>query len=492
MSLICIENLTFSHEGSAEVLFESLCLQIDTSWRLGLVGRNGRGKTTFLRLLLGEFPYAGRITADCAFAYFPELPDTESRSAMELFSSLCPGCEEWVFLRETGRLGIDEQTLHRSFYKLSGGERTRISLATLFLREGCFPLIDEPTNHLDAMGRRLVAGYLRRQRGFILVSHDRQFLDACTDHTLSINPTGVQVQRGGFSVWWENKQNRDLAELEENVRLKKEIGRLNAAARQTAQWSERLEKTKQGTKQSGLRPDRGYIGHRSAKMMQRSKNIEKRRQAAIDEKSSLLKDVETAETLSLPCLTAKLSRVVEVRSLSILHNGRPVCQNISFTLSPGERLVLCGKNGCGKTSLLRLLLGEELEHTGYAAIGGGIKVSYIPQETSGLSGSLFDYAAACEAEPGRMLAILRKLGFFREQFEIDISRFSAGQKKKVLLARSLCQPAHLYIWDEPLNYMDVISRAQIEEVLLCAQPTMLFVEHDGLFCDRIATRRIEL
>ena len=154
--------------------------------------------------------------------------------------------------------------------------------------------------------------------------------------------------------------------------------------------------------------------------------------------------------------------------------------------------MLAGKNGCGKSSIIKLLAGEPVPHTGIVRLGSGLAVSYIPQDTSFLSGSLKDFALQEGIDETLFKTILRKLDFSRTQFEMELSTFSAGQKKKVLVAKSLCQKAHLYVWDEPLNYIDVISRIQIEKVLLESCPAMVFVEHDAAFCRKIATRAVML
>ena len=165
---------------------------------------------------------------------------------------------------------------------------------------------------------------------------------------------------------------------------------------------------------------------------------------------------------------------------------------MTFTLERGERAALRGPNGAGKSSLLKLILGEEIPHTGTLWLAGGCKVSYVPQDTSFLRGDLKTFAQESGIDESLFKAILRKLDFSRTQFEKDMADYSGGQKKKVLLARSLCQPAHLYLWDEPLNFVDLYSRMQLEDLLLRYRPTMLFVEHDRTFTDKVATRCIEL
>ena len=308
---------------------------------------------------------------------------------------------------------------------------------------------------------------------------------------MALNRTGVEVQSGNFSSWWENKRRRDEFEQARNEHLQKEVGRLRQAAAQTSRWSDQVEATKKGTRTGGLRPDRGYIGHKSAKMMQRAKSIEDRRQRALEEKAGLLKDLERAEALKLRPLTAR-GRLLDARELSLFYGERRVCGPLDFRLEPGRRIALDGGNGCGKSTLLKFLLGEEIASQGTLVKLSGLTVSYVPQDTSHLRGRLRDYIRRTGAEEPLLLAILRKLDFPREQFEKNMEDWSAGQRKKVLIARSLCESAHLYIWDEPLNYIDVWSRMQIEELLLAFQPTMLFVEHDETFRQGVATETITI
>lgn len=491
MSMIQISNLTFGYEGSAETIFDHVSLRLDTDWRLGLIGRNGRGKTTFLNLLRGQFEYQGRITASVSFEYFPFPIASPERPAHEAVLPLCPEEESWRLALEMNRLALAEELLGRPFSTLSGGEQVRLLLAALFCREDRFLLIDEPTNHLDQAGRALVAEYLRSKSGFLLVSHDRTFLDGCIDHVLSINRANIELTQGDFSTWWENKRRRDEWEKAENERLKGDIRRLDAAARRASQWSDQTEKEKH-VRNSGLRPDRGYIGHKAAKLMQRSKSIEARKHTAAAEKAKLLHNIESADSLKLSPLSYRAERLAELRQVSIRFGEKTVCSDITFSVTRGARIALTGANGSGKSCVLKLLCGEDIPHTGACGRGSGLTISYVPQDASFLSGSLTEYAARCGVDRTLFLAILRKLDFSRAQFETDMALYSEGQKKKVLLARSLCERAHLYIWDEPLNYIDLFSRIQLEELIAAYRPTLLFVEHDRSFCDHIATETVRL
>lgn len=492
MSLINVTNLTFGYDSSYDNIFENVSFQIDTDWKLGFTGRNGRGKTTFLNLLLGKYEYSGNISANISFEYFPFDVLDKEKNTLDVVSDIFPDYLHWKLMRELSLLQVSEDVIYRPFDSLSNGEQTKVLLATLFLKENSFLLIDEPTNHLDMKARKVVSDYLNNKSGFILVSHDRSFLDNCVDHVLSINKTSIEIQKGNFSSWWENKKRQDSYELAENEKLRKDIKRLAASAKRTSNWSEEVEKTKIGTRNSGSKPDKGYIGHKSAKMMKRSKAIENRQQSALDEKSKLLKNIEDSDSLKISQLAYHKNRLVELEKVSIFYGDTMVCKDAGFTIDQGDRIALIGKNGSGKSSVIKLICGEDINYTGIFRRGSQLKISYVSQDTSHLQGNLTDYAADNEIDESLFKSILRKLDFSRVQFEKDMSAFSGGQRKKVLIAKSLCQKAHLHIWDEPLNFIDVISRMQIEELLLEYSPTLLFVEHDSEFYQNIATKIFEL
>jgi len=495
MSLIQVSNLTFAYDGTYDNIFDHASFQIDTNWRLGFTGRNGRGKTTFLNLLLGKYEYQGSISASVEFSYFPYTVTDKSVFAIDVVEEIHPDYEYWRLAKEMNALQLSEEVLYRPYETLSNGEQTKLQLAVLFSKENNFLLIDEPTNHLDIRGRDLVSRYLNSKKGFILVSHDRAFLDGCVDHILSINKAGIEVQRGSFSSWWENKQRRDAFELAENEKLKKEISRLEETAREKANWSDQAENKKIGfnprvtEKSIGRRP---YEAAKAKKMMTRSKAIEARQTAAIEEKSKLLKNIEQSDTLKIFQTPFHLKKLAQLKDISIRYGDTPICQHISFTIEQGDRICLRGPNGSGKSSIIKLLIGQDIPYTGELRLGTGLEISYVSQDTSGLTGKLSDFARDSGINESLFLAMLAKLDVPKAQMEKDMASLSAGQKKKVLLAKSICEPKHLHIWDEPMNYIDVISRMQIEELLLEFKPTILFVEHDRAFCENIATKTIEL
>ncbi len=480
MATISVQNLTFGHDGSLDNIFEDVSFNIDTSWKLGLIGRNGRGKTTLLNLLMNKYEFTGHSSSSADFAYFPYSVEKEEQIVIDIVG------DDWQIYRELSLLSLPDDIMYRPFNTLSEGEKTKVLLASMFIKENRFLLIDEPTNHLDAEGRHILSNYLKKKQGFILVSHDRHFLDNCVDHIMSINKTSIEVVSGNFSTWSENKRRQDEFEQNQNVRLKKEISRLSETAREKAMWSDEIEKTKYNTKNSGLRPDRGYIGHQAAKMMKRSKSIERRVEGQIAEKEGLLKNIERAEPLKICPLSFHSKRLIQGEQICISYGNNTVVSGLDFEIMQGRKVHIKGKNGSGKSSLIKLILGEDIAYSGDFFKAKGLIISYISQETSHLAGSLSEFEQKEQVDVTLFRAILRKLDFSRRTFDIPIEKYSAGQKKKVLIAKSLSQRAHIYIWDEPLNYVDLLSRIQLENLIKSSNMTLIFVEHDKMFCDNIA------
>ncbi len=534
MSQISVQNLTFTYPDSCQSVFQGLNLSLDTTWRLGLIGRNGRGKTTLLRLLSGELSPRGDSVISCpeGTEYFPFPVADPALPALEAVEDAVAPYRSWEaemealilegspqamarygevleryqtaggydicqrIRREAGKLELREGVLERPFGVLSPGEQVKLLLVALQLRPGGFLLIDEPTSHLDARGRRVVAEYLAQGgKGFLMVSHDRDFLDAACDHILALNRTSVDLVQGNYSSWQREKDREDALEQALNQKLEKEAARLADAVRRTSGWSDRLEKTKKGLgqdSQSGLRPDRGHIGAKSARMMKRAKSIQRRRQEALEEKRGLLKDLEEAEELKLHILPTRRNFLVRAQGLTATWGEGRVFAPVTFQVEPGQRLAVTGPNGCGKSTLLAMILGNKAPSAGEITVPGELVLSYLPQDTRGLRGSLEDYGESRRVDGDLFRAILRKLDFPRELFSLPLESYSQGQKKKAALAASLAEPAHLLVWDEPLNYIDLISRRQLEEVILAYAPAMVFVEHDARFVRTVATQVLEL
>ena len=494
MAQILINNLNFSYEGSADVVFENASVILDTDWKLGLIGRNGRGKTTLLRLMAGILDDSGAIHSPVAFDYFPFSVEKPENTPIQMADEFSQDGDTWRFFREASLLNLADETLSTSYERLSGGEQVKVLLSLLFSRDHHFLLIDEPTDHLDMQSRKQVAEYLNRKKGFILVSHDRQFLDACIDHVLSINRCGLELQKGNYSSWAENKERQDQFELDQNERLKKEIGHLKAAAQKASAWADKAESKKFGVSKDSherMKNARSYMGEKSRRMQQQRKNMEFRMDKAVDEKQGLLKNIEYSEELKLHPLFQNKGAVAQLQDVDVSFGERQVLRQFSLAVQPGEIVALNGANGCGKSTVIRLLTGDVKPEKGLVKLQSGCILSYVPQKVH-LSGDMNTFVQYHGIDETLFKTILRKLNFNREHFEHRLNELSVGQQKKIMLAMSLCQSAHLYLWDEPMNYIDVLSRIQLEKLLTAFHPTMILVEHDGAFIEKVATRIVNM
>ena len=361
-------DLTFSYDRSADDVFRDVTFCIDTDWKLGLIGRNGKGKTTLLNLLMGRYDHSGSIKASTAFDYFPyRVSGSEmTQTAADLMEKWKPHIEMWQVLIQMNELKMESECLYRPFGTLSNGERTRIMLAVLFAAENEFLLIDEPTNHLDSRAREIVKEYLASKKGFILVSHDRDLLDGVCDHVLVLNRSSIEVQAGNFSSWWDNKEKKDAFSQAENEKHLKEIGKLRSAADRNNRWAEKSENTKIGfdpvKEHDRSIATRSFIGAKTKKMQARVKAVEKRIDREIEEKEGLLQDIEKITDLKIEPLIFHKEVLVNARDLSLRYEDseEELFSGLRFQVKNGDRIILSGENGCGKSSILKAVLQKQI------------------------------------------------------------------------------------------------------------------------------------
>ncbi|MGM9886049.1 MAG: ribosomal protection-like ABC-F family protein [Lactococcus sp.] len=492
MTTIEIKNLSFGY--TDELLFDQAEIKIDKKWKLGLVGRNGRGKTTLLKLLSGQVKADNFKQDGSSFVYFPEAFDDLSVLTLYLLQEKA-NFEQWELERELRLLQVDVDVLWRPFDALSGGEQTKCLLALLFLTPDSFALIDEPTNHLDHTSRQIVATYLKKKSGFILVSHDSSFLDAVCDHILAIEREKISLYQGNFSTYDTQKKLQDKTERAADDKLSQQISRLKKTARDKEDWSKRREGDIHGNpqiKNSGGIGHDGGITARAARVMKRSKSLEKRMNQEIESKEKLLKNIEQIDDLSLLMKEDHHQRFLSCENVSLSYD-QPLFEPVSFDIKKGERVVIAGDNGSGKSSFIKALQGQfEGQISGKIQLPhASLAVSYVRQIFDN-RGNLRDFAVENELDVELFLSNLRKLGMERRVFDQKIEQMSQGQQKKVELARSLSQEASFYIWDEPLNYLDLYNQEQLIKLIGDRQPTMLIVEHDARFIKAIDAKIINL
>ena len=220
--------------------------------------------------------------------------------------------------------------------------------------------------------------------------------------------------------------------------------------------------------------------------------MENRIKKAIDEKTELLKNVDKNNSLKIVPIESRKNELIVVNNLQIKYSGKEIFSPISFEIKNGDRIAIVGKNGVGKSSILKLIIGEEIPYSGELKKANDLKISYVSQNTENLKGNLKNFAQDNKIDETIFRAMLSKMGFTRLDFDTDIAQMSEGQKKKVLIAKSISESANIYIWDEPLNYIDILTRVQIEEAILKYKPTLVFVEHDEAFIKNVANKIIKL
>lgn len=523
MSQITLHSVSYHYDNPYVNVFSDLTLNIDLAWRTGVIGRNGKGKSTLLGLIAGKLsPRRGILHTPVETMYFPyAIPDISLPTIHVIQDAIAP-FRKWVkemellanqtdqksilrfgeiladfehlggyeiesaIVREMAEIGLDENTAERPFRLLSAGEQTKALISALFLRVHSFPLIDEPTNHLDLNGRQQLADYLSRKQGFILVSHDRLFLDTCVDHVLSINRDDIRLEKGSLSQWLSRREIVEEQEKQKSEQLLREIRSLKRAAGNRRRWANAKERQKIGAS------DKGFVGHQAAKQMKRALNIEKRLQDRIEEKETLLTNVEHAGMLKLRRVSTSPERLLTVDNITVDRNGQRVLDDLSLTLNREERLAVIGPNGCGKTTLMDVISGELTPSAGSINLPKHLSVFRSHQTPCWQDGLLRRRLKQSNINETEFRHVMAAFGVRGDIFERPLETFSHGERKKIELCRSFLTPHHLLLWDEPLNYIDMISREQIEETVLAFRPSIIFVEHDRAFIDNIATSVLSL
>lgn len=518
MAQITIEGMSFYYKEFFESIFEDVNLNLDSNWKLGLIGRNGRGKTTLLRLLHGDLlPDRGKIIKSINTELFPYPIELNYTKTMDVIKenvgrlrSLEDNLEdldclqryidqegfvmESRILKEMYLMNLSESLLDREYDTLSGGEKTKINLITLFLKRNVFILLDEPTNHLDIEGKRTIAEYLKGKKGFIVVSHDRQFLDKVCDHILSINKKSIEVKKGNFSTWLKNKELIEQYELRTKERLQREIVSLEKRARINRSWANAANKQKSE-----------FAGHfrtnGSQAYMRQAKMSEKRVQDNIYEKKQQLRNYEKEKKLQLNQSNDISSAWLLIADhVSFGYTKNVLIEDFSLTIKQGDIIWLRGDNGKGKSTLLRLLSKrrnldeEQADITGDIMSGNiyhttGLDIAFSYQEPFRKGGYAEDYFNDSHSY---WYELCLSFDLPKDFLSRPIETYSNGEIKKLEMARALSLPNHILFLDEPLNYMDIYFRKQLEAAIALYKPTMLFVEHDEWFGEAVANRVIEL
>ena len=508
---ISVSGLVKEFEVGSRIL-DGLSFQIDTGERVGLLGPNGCGKTTLLRILTGVMDYdegdvviapgkrmglisqipvypAGYTVEDVLETAFESLHRMEEELT-QLSHRMSAGEDDPALLRrydklteafQTGGgyetqinknkvcngLSISAGMREQPFDQLSGGEKTRVNLARLILENTDILLLDEPTNHLDLRATEWLEEYLGRFKGTVLtVSHDRYFLDKVVNRVIEIQQGKAEFYAGNYSFFVVEKERRYEERLKQYEKEQAKIEQLEKSAEQLRIWA--------------------YSG--MDKTFKRAKSMEKR--------------IERMRTMDKPTRERKMEvrfgerefrgdEVMTIRGLTKSFGERTLFRDVGLEVTGGERIALIGDNGTGKSTLLKIILGEESPDSGKLRMGPTVKVGYLPQQVhfDHPERSLVDtmlYDLDCSAQTARNR--LASFKFRGEDVFKPVSALSGGEQSRLRLCMLMDEKINLLILDEPTNHLDIQSREWIEEAVEDYEGNLLFVSHDRYFIDRFANR----
>ncbi|PFX72242.1 ABC transporter ATP-binding protein [Bacillus cereus] len=512
MTICSVNNVTKSFGGN--IIFENISLEIKNGERVGLVGRNGSGKTTIFGLLTGmESLDAGAIhmkkgtrighvaqipkfdevltvydVLSSAFKVEKELEkemhaleknmaeEQEQSSLQKLMERYGVIQEKFAFL---GGYEIEANIMKvanglqvtdlfsRVFTELSGGEQTKVSLAYMLLQKPDLLLLDEPTNHLDLFAVEWLEQFLKEYTGTVMViSHDRYFLDEVVTKIFDLEDGEIHVYHTNYSQFVEEKEERLLQEFQAYQEQQKKIKKMKEAIKRLREWANQANPPNEGL-------------HKRARNMERAlERIEKLKRPILERKQMGLQ-FEGQERSG--------KDVVVMKEVSKGFAGRPLFEQANLHVRFQERAAIVGRNGTGKTTLLKLLLEEINPDVGEIRIGSSVKIGYLSQHTYGnLKSNVLEafreYVAVTEGEARHILA---KFLFYGPAVFKKVTQLSGGEKMRLRLAQLMYQDINFLILDEPTNHLDIESREVLEEALEQYKGTILAVSHDRYFLNKL-------
>ena len=381
---------------------------------------------------------------------------------------------------------------------LSGGQKTRLGLAGLLIQQPPLLLLDEPTNHLDIDALIWLEDWLQDYQGAMLIaSHDRTFLDAIVTHILAIDPATQTLRdfAGNYTAYIETLAGEVEQQWQAYQDQQQEIARLRDAARHLRGQAKFRPGGKADTNDKFAK---AFFANRSAKTIGRARQIEQR-----------LTRLQTEERIEKPGRQWQLKvdftqdrsgarQVVSLENVSMHFDGPPLFENISLTLNHGQRIVLVGPNGTGKTTLLRIITGELAPTGGQVRLGAGVKLGYAAQEQEILDLEATPYetiqavAAVRQMNQTEIRRFLHQFLFADDEVFVKIKHLSFGERTRLILALLVAQDCNFLLLDEPTNHLDIPSRERFEQALYQFPGTILTIVHDRAFIHRIATAVWEL
>lgn len=503
----------------ANKVLENISFEATSGEKIGILGRNGTGKTTIFKIISGIEDCNGgslSIRRGSNIGYLDQIPEYPENyrsidALNDAFKNVFDIKEKMIILEKkmtnlqeknldsimkeygllqveyenkggyeieekiskicTG-LKIDEELKERLFSTLSGGEKTRIVLGRILLQNPHILLLDEPTNHLDIESVEWLEEFLKEYKGTVLViSHDRYFLDAVVDKILEIETGKCNVYHGNYSYYVKEKERRLYEQFEVYKSQQKKIKSMEEAIKRFKEW--------------GNRGDNERIFKKAGNMQKRIDRMDKVDRPQLEKANMKL-------NLSADSRSGK--DVIEVKKLRKSFENKFIFKDLDFYVKYGERVAVLGKNGCGKSTLIKILLSEINADSGEVKIGAGVKIGYLQQEIKFSNKEHAILQAFREDYPvdeGKARGILAGFLFYSDDVFKKVKNLSGGEKVRLKLCKLMHRDINLLILDEPTNHLDIDSREILEQALIGFDGTTVFISHDRYFINRMADRIVE-
>lgn len=519
MNVLNVSNL--AKEYPSKVVFSRLSFNLEKGDKAGLVGLNGAGKSTLFNILTGNLRAdEGKIfiPQDVRVGYLKQILSLDSDKTiydylLDVFSDLI-GLEKEIreleekmsveedpdrlseimeaytkkqeeFTDRNGyamkselegtitALGFDLSDLDRKIYELSGGQKARVELAALLLEKPDLLLLDEPTNHLDIKAINFLESYIKNFKGSaIIISHDRYFLDATVNQMMVLEHGRLTSYEGNYTVFMKKRKKDREVRLHQYKSQQKEIERQEEII-------DRLKNL------GGSKRKRGISQSRS-------------RQKLLDKMERVEKPIELSDTMNLkfsPRIQSGMD-VLKVENLEKSYGDTKIFKNISFDVYRQERAAIIGDNGVGKTTLFKIILGDEMRDSGSLRLGDSVNIGYFDQEQKSLDldSTIFDeisrtYPMLTNFE---IRSYLAKFMFYEDDVYREISELSGGERARISLLKLMISDCNFILMDEPTNHLDIDSKEILEDAILDFEGTLLIISHDRYFLNKIASKILSM
>lgn len=484
--LVSIRKITKSF--GDKTILNGIDLDIDKRARIGLVGRNGAGKSTLANILTGhEAQDEGQLVIGRPGLKTGYLRQTETEPEV-LIDLLANSDREDSLPGLLGRLGLQriEGWTAERMQNLSGGEKTKLALAQVWAAQPDLVILDEPTNHMDHQGIEFLISELARFKGAaVIISHDRYFLDRTVTQIAALENGHLKLYSGNYSMYRQTRQQERESQWHQYTAEQKEQRKIDQAVQQLKAWSDKAHRESR-QKAMGAMGGKEYYRKKAKKRDQaiksQIKRLEKMRQDGVERP-----DTDPRVKFNMDTAEKKGRRILQAENISKSYGWRCLFQESSFYVNRGEKVGITGPNGCGKTTLIKMMLGQSELDSGELFLSPAARVAYISQELpQGEAHCLKDLIKyQTSAEQKQTIQLLIALGIAYDRMDIPLGELSRGERMKIDMGLAIQGENDLLILDEPTNHLDIYSREALEESLLNFAGTVLLISHDRYLVDKV-------